>query len=644
MGNVVEFIIKMRDGLTNPLKNTRKEVDSTSNGFNKLLASNKRLQALMGTTANTATDLKTKIQKLQEFRDLLPASAEKNIKKINSEIDLLQGKITKIETMKGGKGIKGYFSDLVSQIPPILTNPIVAIGAGIGYSLNQGLKNSKTKLELGNLVGKDSGNALFKSLSGVKSILGDETFDFGKKILNSGVAVGKVTSTLKSLGNIANGDKGALASLVDTFSEMRVEGKFTEEGFKKFGVLGFNPLQQISKTTGESMAKLNQRMTEGKISVNEIEKAMEGATSKGGQFYGNLERINNSPQGKWDAMIGKLSEFGGMLGEYLMPLITMVVDTAVTGFGWLADKLGTIAGWMKPLIKYFAEYKDIIGLVASVLGGMAVGIWAVTAAKTAWVVVTGTLTTSIQAMSASIMAIPVIGWILAAIAAIIAAVVYLRSHFEGFGKFFNNLWTIAKANFSYFVSNIKQGFDSISYYVQLVWLKLKSFGQYVGQLFTNIGESLALATQFKFSEAKAKLTATITTEASKEIQQLDKSHAAKQEGYKKEQFEALKTIMITPLKGIIKAKKEEDLNAAANAAVGDGGNNPTANGSANTAKVEQGVNAISGGGVKNIYVTVNKMIENSYITMTQETKQAAQDLERLIEEGMVRAIASASAR
>jgi hypothetical protein len=643
MGNIVEFIIKMRDGLSSPLKKAGKEVDSTTNGFNRLLASNKRLQVLMGTTANSATDLKAKIQKLQEFRDLLPASSTKNIRKINDEIETLTGKISKIETMKSGKGIKGYFSDLVSQIPPILTNPIVAIGAGIGFSINKGLENSKTKLELSNLVGKDSGNALYKSLSGIKSMLGDETFDFGKKILNSGVAVDKVTSTLKSLGNIANGDKAALANVVDAFSEMRVEGKFTEEGFKKFGMLGFNPLQQISKTTGESMAKLTQRMDDGKISVAEIEKAMEGATSQGGQFYGNLERINNSPQGKWNSMIAKISKFGGMIGEYLMPLITSVVDTAVDGFGWLSDKISMVLGWLKPLTKSFAEFKGIIGLVASVLGGLAIGIWAVTAAKTAWGTITEWLTLTIESMSASIMAIPVFGWILAGIAAVIAAVMYLRSHFEGFGRFFKNLWSILKATFTYTVSGFKQGFDSISYYVQLLWLKLKSFGQYVGQLFTNIGESLSLAAQFKFSEAKAKLTATITTEASKEIKQLDKDHAAKQDGYMKEQMTSLAVIALTPLKGIIKAKKE-DPNAATDQAFGDSKGRSSSGSTTNTAKVDQGINAISGGGVKNIYVTVNKMIENSYITVTQETKQAARDLERLIEEGMVRAIASASAR
>ncbi len=644
MGNIVEFIIKMRDGLSNPMKNAGKEVGAATSNFDRLIRSNKNLNVIMGTTANTANDLKSKIAKLQSFRDLLPASSEKQIKRINSEIDVLTGKIRKIETMKPA-GIKSYFTDLVNQIPPIFTNPLVAIGAGVGAAVNQGLKNSQTKLELGNLVGKESGDALFKSLRGMKAMIGDETFDFGKKLLNSGVAVDKVAATLKGLGNIANGNKGKIAELVDTMAEMRVEGKFTEEGYKKLGLNGFNPLITMSKNTGVSMKVLNQRMMEGKISVAEVEKAMESATSKGGQFYGNLERLNNSPMGQWNVMIDKISQFGGMLGEFLMPLVSTVVGAAVTAFTWLSEQIQSVVAWLQPMASWIGKNQEVIGLIASAIGGLVVGIKALTIAKTIWAAVTGGVTAAIELMSASIMAIPVFGWILGAIAAVIAAVMYLRSHFEGFGKFFNNLWTIMKATFSLFVSFFKEGFESISYKVSSLWLQLKSFGQYIGQLFTNIGEALALATEFKFSEAKAKLTATITTEASKEIKQLDKDHATKQAGFKADQMNALKTILETPLKGLIKAKKE-DPNAATDAAFGNG--NGSANSkdmnAANTAKAEAGINAVSGGGVKNIYVTVQKMIETSYITMTNDTKQAALELERKIEEGMVRAIASASGK
>ncbi len=619
MSNVVEFIVKIKDAFGGPLADLTKETNASDNALTKLTTSTNKFK----TTA---------------------AVAETQTKKTADSVDKLHDKLKDVSNIKSD-GVKSYFSDLVNSIPPFLTNPIVAIGAGIGASLNAGLKNSQTKLEFSNILGKDAGGELFKSLSGVKSMLGDDTFDFGKRILNSGVQADKVVGTMKRLGDVANGNRESYAQLIDAYTEMRVEGGFNQEAFKKLGLLGFNPLNEISKRTGESVASLTLKMQAGKISVADVEKALESDTEKGGQFHGNLERINNSPMGQWHKMMSDIGKFGAMLGEFLMPIVSTVIGYTVTAFGWLADKLQIVVGWLKPLAKWAKDNEMVLKLLGSAIIGLVVGIQALTVAKTIWTVITGGLTTAINIMSASIMAIPVFGWILAAIAAIIAIVVYLQSRFEGFGQFFKNLWTIVKASFNLFVVSVKQGFESITYYMQLAWLKIKSFGQYIGELFSNIGDSLKLAMEFKFTEAKAKLTATITTEASKEIEQLDKSHQASQKEYNNQKVNELMTILTTPLKGVIKEKKETtDANAATTDAFGatDGKGIMNGNSGSNN-KVNDGINAISGGGSKNIFVNIGKVIENSYITMTHDTKKAAQDLERIVQEELIRAIASASA-
>lgn len=572
------------------------------------------------------------------------AAAAQSTVRLTEQVTHLNDELHDLEKRKPD-GMKSYFSSIGNVIPSILKSPMAILGAAAGVAdiVNQGFKNSSTKLELGNLLGKESGEGLYNSLKGVKAMFGDETFDFGKKILNSGVAVDKVTTQLRQMGDIANGNKANLAGFVDAMAEARVEGKFTEEGYKKLGLLGFNPLEEIARTTGKSLSSLKQRLQEGKISVAEVEKAMETATSVGGKFHGNLDAINNSPIGKWNLMIAKIQEFAAKLGETLMPIISTVMDYALTAFSWLGEKISEVVKWLQPMFTWIQKNKDMILLFSSILGAAAIAIYAVTTAKTLWITVTGGLTTAIEVMSTAIMNIPVIGWILAGIAAVIAAVIYLKNHFTGFGKFFTNLWTILKANWDLFVTGLKMGFDSIWYYMQVAWLKIKSFGQYIYELFANIGEAIKLALEFKFDEAKAKLTAEITTSASKELSQLDKDHDAKQKGYLNDQLSALKTIAETPLKGLIKRKEDEaDPNAATNSAFGS--KSSSAQGNINTQKASEGVNAISGGGVKNIYFTVGKMIENSYMTVQHDSQQLALDWEKKIEEGLVRLVASVTAK
>ena len=62
------------------------------------------------------------------------------------------------------------------------------------------------------------------------------------------------------------------------------------------------------------------------------------------------------------------------------------------------------------------------------------------------------------------------------------------------------------------------------------------------------------------------------------------------------------------------------------------------------ASVEAGLSAVSGGGVKNITVSVNKMIEKLEIHIVGGGQELKQELERIVEETMVRAIASATTR
>lgn len=43
---------------------------------------------------------------------------------------------------------------------------------------------------------------------------------------------------------------------------------------------GFNPLESIAAKTGETMAEVKDRMSDGRVSVEEVEQAMKDATSE----------------------------------------------------------------------------------------------------------------------------------------------------------------------------------------------------------------------------------------------------------------------------------------------------------------------------------------------------------------------------
>jgi hypothetical protein len=89
---------------------------------------------------------------------------------------------------------------------------------------------------------------------------------------------------------------------------------------------GFNPLQEISRTTGISMVELKKRMENGAISAEMVAKAFQTATSEGGLFFGMNERLAESMSGQFSKMEGDIKAAAIALGSDLLPLLKQSVS------------------------------------------------------------------------------------------------------------------------------------------------------------------------------------------------------------------------------------------------------------------------------------------------------------------------------
>jgi flagellar biosynthesis GTPase FlhF len=90
---------------------------------------------------------------------------------------------------------------------------------------------------------------------------------------------------------------------------------------------GFNPLQQISKTTGESMIELKKRMEDGGISTQEVRQAFIDATSEGGMFEGMTDRLAQTVSGKLNIALSDMEQKLAAAGEAMGPLLIQLLDT-----------------------------------------------------------------------------------------------------------------------------------------------------------------------------------------------------------------------------------------------------------------------------------------------------------------------------
>ena len=89
-------------------------------------------------------------------------------------------------------------------------------------------------------------------------------------MMGFGIATEDVMENLKALGNISMGDSQKFQSLALAFSQMSATGKLMGQDFLQMVNAGFNPLDQMAKTTGKSMAELKKEMSEGAISADMV--------------------------------------------------------------------------------------------------------------------------------------------------------------------------------------------------------------------------------------------------------------------------------------------------------------------------------------------------------------------------------------
>ena len=130
-------------------------------------------------------------------------------------------------------------------------------------------------------------------------------------LLAFGTAEEKVLPIMKMLGDVSQGNKEKFDGLTLAFAQCQSTGKLMGQDLLQMINQGFNPLNEISKMTGKSVAQLKEEMSKGAISAEMVAAAFEHATSEGGQFYNAMEAQSKTFSGQLSTLKDNVSSFIG---------------------------------------------------------------------------------------------------------------------------------------------------------------------------------------------------------------------------------------------------------------------------------------------------------------------------------------------
>jgi tape measure domain-containing protein len=202
-----------------------------------------------------------------------------------------------------------------------------------------------------------------------------------KKLMNYGIVGADVLPTMKMLGDVASGDMDKFDRLSTAFGQMSSAGRLMGQDLVQFINAGFNPLQEISKKTGESMAALKKRMEDGGVSSAEVANAFKDATSEGGRFFGMTERQSKTAAGKFSTMKDGIASALREVGESILENLDVsgwmdAISDAVSKVPFYFRNAGPlirleVIGWQL----YFEELVPGITQTTQDIGIIIQGVW-----------------------------------------------------------------------------------------------------------------------------------------------------------------------------------------------------------------------------------------------------------------------------
>lgn len=468
MSGVVSFLIKVVDGASTPLANIVQSSKQTSGVISQLTNSTQDLQTGVDITGMSVNTLRNRISKLQEYRDILPANADKKIRAVNTEINRLNGEIQNLTTKNGG-AIQTWAKDAFMKIPDILRNPLTLAGAGVVGALNQGMSQSREKFDFKLLLGDNLGSQLYDQLKTLKPLLGESVQTVAKDLLGVGITADKVKPMIEQLGAVARGDESKFTTLAGAFKELQKEGKLTENTLATMNSVGFKPLHYISQKYGMSMSDLQQKLQAGQLDVGLVAEALQTATGKGGDFADVLTKLGKEPSVVFSVLTQKVTTFAAEVGIGLINALTgaytwMKENKTMLEILGTAVVAGTVAYYGYKTIQELVWLWQMRSVVAESLHATSTGLLTV---------LTGGLTVAQTALNAAFFASP-IGWIVGGFALIGGAVVWAWNKFEGFREVVYGVW-----------ESVKTIFDNISEFFAFI------FGEKDTLQFKDVGESFA---------------------------------------------------------------------------------------------------------------------------------------------------------
>lgn len=349
-------------------------------------------------------------------------------------------------TVAAGNMIADFAKKAASELGKV-------VQSGVDYNASMESYLTNFKVMLGNEELAAAKLAELRKMAASTPFALSDLTEGTQTLLQFGVAADDTTGVLQQLGDISLGNADKLQTLVRAYGKMSSAQKVTLENVNMMIDAGFNPLNQICDATGESMSDLYKRISDGRVSFEELQYAVKAATSEGGQFYNGMLEASQTFSGRMSTLKDNVAALTGELTSGLFAALGDLVvklNEVVTSFldsdekmAQLKDTIGIATSVVAAAGAAFLAYKGYVALATAAEVAHTVATTAMTAANAAAEAGATGLALAQAALNAVISANPV-ALLVSALAALATGLVTAYKTSETFRNAVNSAFSAVK--------------------------------------------------------------------------------------------------------------------------------------------------------------------------------------------------------
>lgn len=243
--------------------------------------------------------------------------------------------------LKRGQSALAAFGDSARRSAGMLAGMVGIAGGfgGLGFAAKLAADAEQAKVAINTMTGSLEVTkrllAEINTFSTVTPFEPTELREAAQSLLAFNFSTGEVMGTLKTLGDISAGTGRRLIEFVQIVGKVRDRGKLTAETLNEFGLRAASVMEPLARVLGVTREEVTKLASAGKISFNDLMKALEMMTSEGGLYFDAMQKQSETLAGRWSTLTGNVKLLAENIGAVLLPTLGMFVDVGNRLMGFL---------------------------------------------------------------------------------------------------------------------------------------------------------------------------------------------------------------------------------------------------------------------------------------------------------------------